>query len=64
MLLLAWASPKALGGADHLSFVATMLASAAFSVAVFYMAVMLAQPQATMLEMFQRKLKPASDANE
>ena len=54
--VLAWLAPKALGGHDYLSFTQIMLVSAVFSVAVFYLAVRMAQPEDAMRQTFSKKL--------
>ena len=54
--VLAWLSPKALGGHHYLSFAQIMLISAIFSVALFYLAVRLAQPGAVIRQTFAQKL--------
>jgi amino acid transporter len=53
---LAWLAPKAIGGHDHLSFVQVMVASGVFSVAIFYLAVRMAQPADQMKQTFAEKL--------
>jgi len=53
---LAWVAPKALGGHDYLSFMQVMVASAVFSVAIFYLAIRTAQPADQMKQTFEEKL--------
>ena len=53
--LLTWLAPKMLGGHDYLSFVQVMAASAIFSLAIFYLALRLAQPTTAMKQVFARK---------
>ena len=60
MWALTWASPLALGGADHLSFLGAMGASAVLSVGIFYLAIALAQPKQDMAATFKRKLSQTS----
>jgi amino acid transporter len=54
--LLAWAAPATLGGNGHLGFESMMALSGIFSVAIFYLALHLAQPSAQMRATFNAKV--------
>ncbi len=57
---LAWLAPKALGGHAQLTFTEVMAASALFSLAVFYLAVRMAQPAHAMQQTFEEILRQSA----